>query len=203
MRAQKLAAAGRMAASVAHEVNNPLEGLTNLIYLARNSEDMGEIRQMLAQAEDELRRIAHITRQSLPATGIDAAAHFKPATVVREVAEFYSSRALTEGILLVVNTNTDMEVLGKAGEIRQILSNLIANSLDACPNGSTIRIEVSGIDPRNPARTGCGSAWGYKGPDPAGNIWRVSFEPFFDDEERYGYGVRALGFARACRKAWG
>ena len=122
MRAEKLAAAGRLAASVAHEVNNPLEGLTNLVYIARRSSDFDEIRQLLSQAENELGRIAHITRQSLGFyRETSTYAHFMPAAIVREVAAFYASRASRHGVSLIVNAQTEREVLGSAGELRQAL----------------------------------------------------------------------------------
>jgi PAS domain S-box-containing protein len=191
MQAEKLATAGRMAASVAHEVNNPLEGLTNLIYIARHSDDMPEVRQLLIQAESELGRIAHITRQSLGFyRETSGPTHFKPSTIVREVTNFYASRALSQGVTFVVNTNTEMEVLGISGELRQILSNLLANSLDACPRGATIRVETnSGVNPRNPestgvrisvADTGCGIH-----PDHLESI----FEPFFTTKKNTGTGL--------------
>lgn len=191
MRAEKLATAGRMAASVAHEVNNPLEGLTNLIYIARHSDEMDEVRQLLLQAEAELGRIAHITRQSLGFyRETTTPAHFQPAAIVREVTSFYATRALSQGVSFVVSTNTDMEVLGIAGEIRQILSNLLANSLDACTKGATIRVEANpSADPRTPSRsgvritvadTGCGIHT-----DHIGSI----FEPFFTTKKDTGTGL--------------
>jgi PAS domain S-box-containing protein len=191
MQAEKLATAGRMAASVAHEVNNPLEGLTNLIYIARHSDDMPEVRQLLVQAEAELGRIAHITRQSLGFyRETSGPAHFKPSAIVREVTKFYASRALSQGVTFVVNTNTEMEVLGISGELRQILSNLLANSLDACPKGAKIRVETnSAVNPRNQestgvrisvADTGCGIQ-----PDHLESI----FEPFFTTKKDTGTGL--------------
>jgi signal transduction histidine kinase len=78
-----------------------------------------------------------------------APAHFKSATIVREVADFYSSRSRNLGVSLIVNTQTEREVLGSAGELRQILSNLLANSLDACVSGSTIADTGFGIPARH------------------------------------------------------
>jgi len=191
MRAEKLATAGRMAASVAHEVNNPLEGLTNLVYIARHSDDMAEIRHLLAQADSELGRIAHITRQSLGFyRETSTPAHFKPAAIVREVTDFYASRALSQGVTFIVNSNTEMEVLGLSGELRQILSNLLANSLDACPRGATIRVEANpASDPRNPVRTGVRISVADTGCGIRSDHIESIFEPFFTTKKDTGTGL--------------
>jgi PAS domain S-box-containing protein len=191
MRAEKLAAAGRLAASVAHEVNNPLEGLTNLVYIAHRSDDLNEIRHFLSQAETELGRIAHITRQSLGFyRETSTPAPFKPATIVREVTDFYASRAARHGVTFIVNAKTERAVLGSAGELRQVLSNLLANSLDACASGARIRIEAnSAIDPRDPSRAGVRITIADTGlgipPEHLENI----FEPFFTTKKDTGTGL--------------
>ena len=191
MRAEKLAAAGRLAASVAHEVNNPLEGLTNLVYIARRSDEMDEVRQLLLQAEGELGRIAHITRQSLGFYREPSMpAHFKPATIVHEVSTFYATRAAMLGVTLTANAATDREVLGAAGELRQILSNLLANSLDACAKGATIRIEThSAVDPRNPSRAGVRITIADTGTGIAPEHLKSIFEPFFTTKLDTGTGL--------------
>jgi PAS domain S-box-containing protein len=191
MRAEKLAAAGRLAASVAHEVNNPLEGLTNLIYIARRSDEIVEIRHLLSQAESELGRIAHITRQSLGFyRETSLAAHFKPARVVREVSDFYTARATALGVTILVNTTTDREVLGAAGELRQVLSNLLANGLDACSRGDTIRLEAnSASDPRDSTRQGVRITVADSGFGIAPEHLDSIFEPFFTTKKDTGTGL--------------
>ena len=191
MRAEKLASAGRLAASIAHEVNNPLEGLVNLIYLARGEEDISKIRRHLADADRELQRIAHITRQSLGFYRENSSASlFRPDVVIREAFDFYSFRAAHAHVTLHVNIETEQNAWGNPGELRQVISNLLANSLDACANGDAICVRVrSGRSSRDPdlqgvrivvADTGCGIS-----PE---NRKRI-FEPFFTTKKDTGTGL--------------
>jgi PAS domain S-box-containing protein len=191
MRAEKLASAGRLAAAIAHEVNNPLEGLVNLIYLARGEEDIQKIRLHLTEADRELQRIAHISRQSLGFyRETSVAGSFRPDVVAREVLDFYSSRAATSHVSLHVNIKTEQKAFGNQGELRQVLSNLLANSLDACKEGDAICVRVrAAVNPRDPslrgvriavADTGCGIQ--------PGNIQRI-FEPFFTTKQDTGTGL--------------
>jgi PAS domain S-box-containing protein len=191
MRAEKLASAGRLAASIAHEVNNPLEGLVNLIYLARGEEDISKIRRHLAEADRELQRIAHITRQSLGFYRENSSASlFRPDVVVREAFDFYSFRAAHAQVTLHVNIETEQSAWGNPGELRQVISNLLANSLDACANGDAICVRVRAArSPRDPAfqgvrivvaDTGCGIS-----PE---NRKRI-FEPFFTTKKDTGTGL--------------
>jgi PAS domain S-box-containing protein len=191
MRAEKLASAGRLAAAIAHEVNNPLEGLVNLIYLARGEDDLQKVRRHLQDADRELHRIAHITRQSLGFYRENSSASlFRPDLVTREVFDFYSFRAAQAHVNLQVNIKTEQKVWGNAGELRQVISNLLANSLDACSSGDAICVRVhasrSGWDPDLQgvrvliADTGCGIS--------RDNLQRI-FEPFFTTKKDTGTGL--------------
>jgi len=163
----------------------------NLIYLARGEEDMQKIRRHLTEADRELQRIAHITRQSLGFYRESASASlFRPDLVIREVFDFYSFRASQARVSLHVNIKTEQKAWGSAGELRQVISNLLANSLDACSAGNAICVRVRAS--RNPrdlaltgvrivvADTGCGI-----GPENLDNI----FEPFFTTKKDTGTGL--------------
>jgi PAS domain S-box-containing protein len=191
MRAEKLASAGRLAAAIAHEVNNPLEGLVNLIYLARGDEDIQKIRRHLTEADRELQRIAHITRQSLGFyRETSTAGSFRPDVVAREVFDFYSSRAATLRVSLRVNIKTEQTAFGNPGELRQVLSNLLANSLDACKEGDAICVRVrAAASPRDPALRGVRIAVADSGCGISPEYMERIFEPFFTTKKDTGTGL--------------
>jgi len=140
--AEKLAAAGRLAASVAHEINNPLEAVTNLLYLARSSPDY-QIQRYLEQADDELKRITLIAQQTLGFyrdTGRPTLLHV--AKVVEEVLHLYAAKLKSHGVK-VEKRLASVQLLTLEGELRQILSNIVANAIDAMPRGGRLILKVA------------------------------------------------------------
>ena len=138
-RTEKLAAAGRMAATVAHEVNNPLESLTNLIFLASTAEDLPpEVKTYLLTAEAEISRMAHIVRQTLgfyressTPRSVDI------ASIATEVLDLYRSRA-EPAIFASRNHGPRLVALANAGELKQVLPTSFPTPLDASPAGGAI-----------------------------------------------------------------
>jgi PAS domain S-box-containing protein len=189
MRAEKLAAAGRLAAAIAHEVNNPLEGLVNLIYLARGEQSIEKIRRHLVDADRELQRIAHITRQSLGFYRESSSAGlFRPDVVTREVFEFYSSRAASARVNLHVKITTEQQVYGNSGELRQVLSNLLANSLDACREGDAVCVRVR-AGRRGSAGPGVCITLADSGSGIRPENLKRIFEPFYTTKKDTGTGL--------------
>lgn len=142
---EKLAAAGRLAATVAHEINNPLEAVTNLVYLAkRDLPNVNRVAGHLDLAERELQRVAHIARQTLTFYRENSApVRFKVSETIDELLILYEKRFEARSISLVRQYGDTAQITALAGEIRQALSNLISNAIDAMPKGGTLTIRVS------------------------------------------------------------
>jgi PAS domain S-box-containing protein len=141
---ERLASVGRLAATVAHEINNPLEAVINLIYLARHAPTQNEARRYLDLAEEELERVSHLTRQTLGFyRETKGATHFRLGDIVTSMLSVFSSRTRNKGIVLAPEIASDVELYAVPSEIRQVVANLISNSIDALENGGQVRIRVS------------------------------------------------------------
>lgn len=133
LRAEKLAAMGRLASTVAHEINNPLESVTNLLFLARASQSLDNETQMyLATAERELARLSNITRLTLGFVRTSASAdETEVAEVVDEVLSIFNHRFDTKNVRVERHFEPDVSITIAPHELRQIVTNLIANAADA------------------------------------------------------------------------
>lgn len=142
IQSEKLAATGRMAAAIAHEVNNPLESLVNLIYLARqNCAEGTQAHDYLLTAEGELERVSHIARQTLGYyrdTGVPTEVYLHD--VVENVLNVYRSRARGNEISIDCSFNDLRKVVVSRGEMLQVFSNVIANAMAAMPRGGQLAI---------------------------------------------------------------
>lgn len=132
LRTEKLAAAGRLSASVAHEINNPLESAINLVYIAWTAESRQDLESYLEQAEQQLLRVSHIARQSLGFYRDSLLpALYRPANALGDVISVLQVRSSAKHSEIHFDFDETLEVFGWAGDLRQIASNLIANALDA------------------------------------------------------------------------
>ena len=143
-RSEKLAAAGRLAATIAHEINNPLEAVTNLLFILRVNDKWDDnARGYVAQAEHELARIAHVTRQTLGFYRDTTSPHLMDLPkIVEDVLSLYLPRIQAKNIRLSREYDKTVQITGLPGEIRQVVSNLVANAIDALPAQGALRIRV-------------------------------------------------------------
>lgn len=193
-RNEKLATAGRLAAAVAHEINNPLEAVTNLIYLARNHPDKQE--QYLGMAEKEVLRVGAIAQQMLGFVRENSSPSLlNVADTLDDVLQLYL-RQLNEKHIRVKKTyDPRVEIRGFAGELRQLFSNLILNALDALNDGGQMSLHVtrsrewSSSSGSRTHRTGARVTIADNGRGIQQNDLSHIFEPFYSTKGDAGTGL--------------
>jgi len=144
---EKLASVGRMAAVLAHEINNPLEAVMNILFIAQRAEGIPDsVRNHLEVADGELKRVAHITRQTLGFYRETAApTTFHVALLLDSVIDLLRAKITSKGAIIRTECDPSLQLTTFQGELRQVLSNLFMNSLDAVPEGGnvTLRADLS------------------------------------------------------------
>ncbi len=144
--AEKSAATGKMAASLAHEINNPLESLTNLIYVMKNqAAEPATTSEYLQLAEGEVRRIAKLVQKVL-------AAEREPHRLVRadlgsmlaDLVAFYEPRIQQREIRMEIRTDSETEILCDPEEVRLAMTTLLVNAMEAVQTGGRILLHVYG-----------------------------------------------------------
>jgi two-component system, chemotaxis family, CheB/CheR fusion protein len=191
IQAEKLAIATRLAASIAHEINNPLEAITNLLYLASNGADAETAKSYAAQALEEVGRVSHITQQTLKFYRQSTA----PSSV--QISEILDSLlVLFNGKLLANNISVHRQyregppILCLAGDLRQIFANIILNAIDAMKSGGSLTMRVSAsLDWRNQERPGIRTTIADSGTGMDTETLRKLYEPFFTTKGETGTGL--------------
>jgi PAS domain S-box-containing protein len=143
LQAEKMAAVGRMAATIAHEVNNPLEAVVNLLYLAELKATDPEQAEFLRAADDEVARISHIARQTLGYYRENkSAVSASLAELASAAIRIYQPKCDSAGIRIESHFGTSQSLALRKGEMMQVISNLIANSIHATAPGGTLTLSV-------------------------------------------------------------
>lgn len=194
-KSEKLAALGQLSSAIAHEINDPLESITNCLYLIRHAESVEQIREFAQLAESELIRVSDITTQILRFHRPQR----RPAPVsveelARTVMALYTGRLLVRGVHLEWRMRPTPKVVAMGGELQQVLNNLVRNAFDAMPDGGTLFIRVnqqrearpaSGSTPREGVRITVADTGEGIDPKIAGRL----FQPFQTTKEHNGTGL--------------
>jgi PAS domain S-box-containing protein len=189
---EKLATTGRLAAAIAHEINNPLEGVTNLLYLLENHPSLdASARRYARMAQEEVARVARIARQTL--------AFYREPTVpvavdvselLSGLLELYAHKLQTLKVRLEKRLENTAPITASPGEIRQVLSNLVGNALDAVPEGGAIKVHVfPSRDWRHPWQEGVRISIADTGHGIRHEHLASIFDPFFTTKGEKGTGL--------------
>jgi PAS domain S-box-containing protein len=191
IRHEKLVSVGRMAATIAHEINNPLAAVGNLLYLASSVEDLpAPARQYLETADEELRRVAHIARQSLGFyRDTNAPAPTPIAALLDSTLDLLKSKVRAKQAVVRKQWDGDVQVTAVAGELRQVFSNLLANSLDAIEDNGTVALRVSADVPSRCGRRQVRILVADNGGGITADTRQHLFEPFVTTKGTLGTGL--------------
>jgi PAS domain S-box-containing protein len=187
-RSEKLATAGRLAASIAHEINNPLEAVINLLYLARH--DSANAQQYLTMAEAEVGRIARLAQQTLGfVRDTSSPGWMDPAVIMDEILQLYSRNLEGRKIRVRRRYRNSNQISGYSGELRQLLANLLVNAVDAMADGGTLQVRVASGKQWSNGREGIRITVADNGSGiPRENLRRI-FEPFYTTKKDTGTGL--------------
>lgn len=187
---ERLASVGRLAATVAHEINNPLEAITNLIFLAKSATSREDTNKFLAMAEDELTRVSHLTRQTLGFYREPRqVAQVGVGELIESLASIFSARARNRGVRVQAEVSEEAS-LNVPAEMRQVLANLVANSMDAMEAGGVVRIRASGARRWNGGdERGIRLTIADNGSGIPKAVRPKLFEPFFTTKKDVGTGL--------------
>jgi len=190
-KSEKLAAAGRLAASIAHEINNPLESVTNLLYLIQRHPSLDvEARDYAHLAQQEIARVSEMAQRTLrfyrqSTLPIDA----NVAEILDSVLMVYHSRFQAMHTRVETRFDRDAELFCFAGELRQVFANLIGNALDASSEGGRLLLVVRRSHCHKTGRAGVRITVADNGSGMPPSVKRRIFEPFFTTKDATGTGL--------------
>jgi PAS domain S-box-containing protein len=188
---ERLAAMGRVAGIIAHEINNPLEAITNAFYLLHEHPSLdSEARSLAAMADEELQRVVHITRQTLSFyRESQQAVLVSMAKILDDVLELQSRSFRLKGIILEKDYLTDGPIFGFPAELKQVFLNLVGNAVQAMPEGGRLRVKISSCRQRDHLRPGLRVSVSDTGTGIKPEDARRLFEPFFTTKSAKGTGL--------------
>jgi PAS domain S-box-containing protein len=191
IQSEKLAAVGRLASSIAHEINNPLSSVMNLLYLSAGSTDLTEVKQFLDMAQREVRRVSVIANQTLQFHGRSSTPEpVRCEEVVDGSLALFQGRLLNGQIQVVQEHTARRPAFCIEGEIRQVLNNLIGNAIDALPaQGGLILIRSRDATEWSSGRKGVALTLADTGTGMSAATRKKAFEPFFSTKGSAGTGL--------------
>jgi signal transduction histidine kinase len=187
---EKLAAVGRLATSIAHEINNPLEAVTNLLYLARSQSDQAGVNEYLKAADQELRRVSVIANQTLRFhKQASSPQPIQADELLSTVLGIFEGKLRNARISVLIDHRTQEPIVCFAGDVRQILNNLVGNAIDSMSQGGRLHIRSRSSIDWPTGRRGVVITVADTGNGISRTNIRRIFEPFFTTKGIAGTGL--------------
>jgi signal transduction histidine kinase len=190
MKSEKLAVVGRLAASISHEINNPLEAVTNLLYLVEQNARSTPVSQFAIKAQEELARVSHIVTQTLRFHRQSSGPQWIAVNELIEPAiGLLKGRIGNSNVQLDLQYRTDCRIFCRDGDVRQVLANLIGNAIDSMRAGGRLIVRSAGVHLPKTNVSGVRISiadTGHGIPKPA---MRRIFEPFYTTKGDGGTGL--------------
>jgi signal transduction histidine kinase len=190
-KSEKLAATGRLAASIAHEINNPLESVTNLLYLLQRNESLNDQAKHFAiLAEQEVARVSEMAQRTLRFYRQSTLpSDTNLAEMLESVLMVHQGRFLSRHIQVECRFDKNVRLFSFAGELRQVFANLIGNALDASPEGASLKLTLRRSHDWRTGHPGVRISVADTGSGMTKDVQRHIFEPFYTTKAATGTGL--------------
>jgi signal transduction histidine kinase len=204
-KSEKLAVAGRLAASIAHEINNPLASVTNLLYLIETSSSLDDAKKHTEVAARELARVSQIVTQMLRFYHEPSKPAYVHIPAILDSAITHYQPRLTHAEIVVEKDFRECSpILAMAGELRQVVLNLIGNALDAIGQAGTLKVRAANArEHSNGLRRGVRLTIADTGSGIQPEIRKTLFEPFVSTKGNRGTGLGLWISSEIIRKHGG
>jgi PAS domain S-box-containing protein len=187
---EKMTTVGRLANSIAHDINNPLTSVTNLLFLLGNENLSEDGKQYLAIAQRELSRVAQISAQALGFyRSKGEPVWVSAAGILEDGLALHQGRCQTLGVEVLRDYESTPKIYSYPGELRQVMVNLIGNALDAMPSGGTLRLRIRRATDWVTQRDGLRITIADTGSGMSAETRRRLFEPFYATNKPIGTGM--------------
>lgn len=187
---EKLAAMGQLASRIAHDINNPLMCVTNLLYLMQQEASTRELSEYVRVAQRELSRIARISAQSLGIYRVYGEARsLSPTGIAEEAISLCHDRLTAQEVDLQREYDSTPDFTCHADDLRQIIFNVMANALDAMPSGGRLRLRIRGKSDSALKARGVNITIADNGRGMSAETRSRLFEPFFTTKKAPGTGL--------------
>ncbi len=191
-RSEKIAATGRLAAAIAHEINNPLAAVVNALYLLQTAvkDDPDAALHYVRTAQSEIERVSHITRQTLAFyRDTDRPESVDVCGLIQELMDVYAGKARAEEVTLETDLRCPVQAFGFPGEIRQVISNVLANAIEASERGSLVRMRARRSRDWRSGRAGVRILIVDRGKGISPAVLRDLYKPFVTTKGQKGTGL--------------